>query len=574
MSGGSTSRGSASFATRSNVDRFRPAAPAPDPSAPLVLFAGRVQPLKGAGDLVDAVPHVLRAITNARFRIVGNDTRTGPDKSSFRAVLEQRLRQAGAFDRVEFTETVPQSDLIPLYQHCSVFVLPCRNDVYPNSVLEAMGCGRPCIVTSTTGVAELIEKADCGRVVPPENPDALARAMVEILNLPTRRAGSHGCPGAPNRRDLVCARGHRSAGCRGVPRSHRTVASGTAGRRLTIRGEEGPRHMSAVAVVDVILPAYNGVAMIRGALESALSQDVPLRVIVVDDGSSDESAAVARSYGPRVHVIVQENQGVSGARNTALAAATAPYVAFLDQDDVWRPGKLRRQVDLIERHPDVGMVFTDMTILEPNGNIIEDGFLASTEPYATLIRSSLGCDAYLLPPELGAALVRENFVSPSTALVRTRALTEIGGFDTQFRLVDDAECWMRLLHRWRGIAIEDRLVLSYAWGGNASFVKWRAMLLERIAIGEKAAQRPDLYPPNAASHFKKEKPLSQYRLGIGELRAGNVSEARSWFATSLRQGWRMGTALALFATALPTFARNRLFRLKRAAGWRWNMRVE
>jgi glycosyltransferase involved in cell wall biosynthesis len=328
------------------------------------------------------------------------------------------------------------------------------------------------------------------------------------------------------------------------------------------------------ALVDVILPAYNGAAMIRAALDSALAQDVPLRVIVVDDGSTDNSADIARSYGSRVHVIVQENQGVSGARNTALAAATAPYVAFLDQDDVWKPGKLRRQFELIERHPEVGMVFTDMTILEPDGTVLEDGFLANTRPYADLNRDPLGGDAHLLSADLGAALVRENFISPSTALVRTSALREIGGFDTRFRLVDDAECWMRLLHRWRGIAIEDRLVLSYAWGGNASFVKWRAMIRERIAIGDKAVEQPAVYPPNAASYFSKEKPLSLYRLGLGELRAGNVPEARSLFAESLGKGWRMATALALLATALPAFARDRLLRLKRATGWRWNTRVE
>ena len=314
--------------------------------------------------------------------------------------------------------------------------------------------------------------------------------------------------------------------------------------------------MSGTAAVDVILPAYNGAAMIRGALDSALAQDIPLRVIVVDDGSTDESANIARSYGPRVHVIVQQNQGVSGARNTALAAATAPYVAFLDQDDVWKPGKLRRQVELIEQHPEVAMVFTDMTILEPRGKVLEDGFLANTRPYADLQRDALGDNAYLLSIELGAALVRENFISPSTALVRTQALREIGGFDTRFRLVDDAECWMRLLHRWRGIAIEDRLVLSYAWGGNASFVKWRAMIRERIAIGARAAEQPAVYPSNAASYFRKEQPLSLYRLGLGELHAGNVAEARALFVESLGKGWRFATAFALLATVLPKFARD------------------
>lgn len=352
------------------------------------------------------------------------------------------------------------------------------------------------------------------------------------------------------------------------------MARARAGGRLTSRHNECLRDMSATNVVDVILPAYNGAAMIGGALESALSQDVPLRVIVVDDGSLDDSANIARSYGPAVHVIVQENQGVSGARNTALAVATAPYVAFLDQDDVWKPGKLRRQVDLIERHPDVGMVFTDMTILQPDGIILQDGFLARTPSYARLDRTPLDSASFLVSEALGAALVRENFISPSTALVRRRALADIGGFDVAFRLCDDAECWLRLLRSWRGIAIEERLVLSYSWGGNASFVKWRGMLEERIAIGEKASRHPELFPPNAASYFTKERPVSEYRLGVGELRAGNVSEARLLLIASLQKDWRATTALALLAASLPSFIRNPLLRFKRAARLRWSIRVD
>jgi len=309
-------------------------------------------------------------------------------------------------------------------------------------------------------------------------------------------------------------------------------------------------------------------------LDSALAQDVPLRVIVVDDGSTDNSADIARSYGPRVHVIVQQNQGVSGARNTALAAATAPYVAFLDQDDVWKPGKLRRQVELIERHPEVGMVFTDMTLLESDGAIVEDGFLANTPPYARLVRAPLGGDAFLLPQALDSAIVRENFISPSTALVRTRALKEIGGFDTQFRLADDVECWMRLLHRWRGIAIEDRLVLSYFWGGNASVVKWRNLAQERVRIGEKVRINPALFAADAPDYFRREFPVVHYKLGLSALRSGETGLARRHLLISLQRGGSPAAIVALFATFLPAFVRQPLLKLKRSAGIRWTMRAD
>jgi glycosyltransferase involved in cell wall biosynthesis len=326
-------------------------------------------------------------------------------------------------------------------------------------------------------------------------------------------------------------------------------------------------------LIDVILPAYNGSRVIRKAIESALAQDVPLRLIVVDDGSSDDSAAVARSYGPGITVITQANRGVSGARNTGLAAARAPYVALLDQDDAWQPGKLARQLELIQAHRDVGLVFTDMLLLNGDGTIVEDGFLRTTPPYAALEGQSLGDSAYLLPETLGEAVVRFNFISPSTVLLRRQAVQEIGGFDEAFRYCDDAECWMRLLSRWRGIAIEERLVLSLVWEGNAS-KRGDRLALERIRIGEKVAAHPELFPAGTADYFRIERPVSYYRLGMGALHAGDTRTARRHLVTSLHEKAKLRTALALGAALLPGPVRGALLRLKRATGFRWTIRVE
>ncbi len=327
------------------------------------------------------------------------------------------------------------------------------------------------------------------------------------------------------------------------------------------------------AVIDVILPAYNGAEVIRKAIDSALSQDVPLRLIVVDDGSSDDSAAIARSYGPSITVITQANTGVSGARNTGIAASQAPYIALLDQDDIWQPGKLARQLKLLETHSDVGLVFTDMRLLETDGTIVEDGFLLSTPPYAALKRRPLGDASFLLPEDLADAVVRFNFISPSTVLLRRQVIKEVGGFDEAFRLCDDAECWMRLLHRWRGIAIEECLVLSLVWEGNAS-LQAAKLILERLRIGEKVAAHPQLYPPRTADYFRKERPVSHYRLGIDALNAGDARAARRHLRTSLRDKSSLATVLALTATMLPGPVRQVLLRIKRALGWRWAVGVE
>jgi glycosyltransferase involved in cell wall biosynthesis len=335
----------------------------------------------------------------------------------------------------------------------------------------------------------------------------------------------------------------------------------------------GATEATMAAKVDVILPAYNGSKVLRKAIDSALAQGVPLRIIVVDDGSTDDSAAIARSYGSPVTVITQANRGVSGARNTGLAAAQAPYVALLDQDDIWQPGKLARQLALIEAHPDVGIVFTDMRLERPDGEVVEDGFLATTGPYAALSGATLGDNAYLLPASLGEAVVRFNFISPSTTLLRREALAEIGGFDEAFRYCDDAECWMRLLRRWRGIAIQECLVLCLVWEGNAS-LKWDKLITERLRIGEKAAAHPELFPPGAAEYFRREAPISLYRLGVVDFNAGRISEARAHFGASMRLRRRITTALAWSATLLPGFLRRGLLRMKRAAGLRWAIRVD
>lgn len=328
------------------------------------------------------------------------------------------------------------------------------------------------------------------------------------------------------------------------------------------------------AMIDVIIPAYNGARVIAAAIDSALAQTgVLLRVIVVDDGSTDETAAIAGSYGPRVTVVSQANRGVSGARNTGIAMSQAPYIALLDQDDVWQPVKLSRQLSLLEAHPAVGLVFTDMVLLESTGRIAEDGYLRSTPPYASLERQPVADSAYLLPETLAEAVMRFNFISPSTVLLRRAAINDVGGFDEAFRLCDDADCWLRLLQKWRAIAIEDRLVLSLIWEGNASLNK-ETLVCERLKMAEKALAHPELFPAGARPYFCKERPVSLYRLGILALEKSDAKTARKHLLASFKTKPCLTTALALGATLLGVRLRDRLWRAKRTIGLCWAIRVE
>jgi glycosyltransferase involved in cell wall biosynthesis len=113
--------------------------------------------------------------------------------------------------------------------------------------------------------------------------------------------------------------------------------------------------------ISVVIPTYNYGCFIAEAIESALSQTVaPTEVIVVDDGSTDDTEDIARSFGERVRYIKQENAGVCIARNRGVSRSTGDYIAFLDADDRWEPTKLEKQLEKFENDPEIGLVHCGM----------------------------------------------------------------------------------------------------------------------------------------------------------------------------------------------------------------------
>jgi len=112
--------------------------------------------------------------------------------------------------------------------------------------------------------------------------------------------------------------------------------------------------------VSVVIPCYNAAPFLRETLESVLAQThPPLEVVVVDDGSTDDSSRIAESFGPPVRVIRQQNQGESVARNRGIAAARGEWVALLDADDVWEPRKLEMQITALSDAHNVVCCYTD-----------------------------------------------------------------------------------------------------------------------------------------------------------------------------------------------------------------------
>jgi glycosyltransferase involved in cell wall biosynthesis len=185
--------------------------------------------------------------------------------------------------------------------------------------------------------------------------------------------------------------------------------------------------------VSVVMPVYQGREHLAAAIESVLAQTFELfELLVVDDGSTDGSSEIAHTYterDPRVHYRRQKNAGQGAARNAGIGVARGEAVAFLDQDDLWLPHKLARQLPLLD---DTTVVYSDAYILRDDGRSREERF-------------SDYLDGWPVPATLGSLLVG-NTIPVLTALLSRRLLLAHGGLtsDPELKGVDDYDLWLRL----------------------------------------------------------------------------------------------------------------------------------
>ena len=120
--------------------------------------------------------------------------------------------------------------------------------------------------------------------------------------------------------------------------------------------------------VSTIIPAYNAERTIAQAVDSALSQEFEgQEVVVVNDGSTDSTAAILEKYGNQIQVVTQSNGGLSAARNAGVRRSTSKYLALLDADDIWLPGKLKMMVSALERNPLASLAFSEYRYFDDNG---------------------------------------------------------------------------------------------------------------------------------------------------------------------------------------------------------------
>ena len=190
--------------------------------------------------------------------------------------------------------------------------------------------------------------------------------------------------------------------------------------------------------VSVIIPTYNQASYLSEAVESALAQSYQdLEVIVIDDGSTDNTPEVASGFPPGVIYIRQENQGVSTARNNGIEMAKGEYLAFLDSDDIMLEGALQKSVDFLDQHPEAGFCYGQVYRMDDKGRTLR--LIGSRGAKTSCIRDG---------KEQIALMLFRGDITPSTVLARRFCFEEVGLFNTTLHIGEDIDMWLRLAMRY------------------------------------------------------------------------------------------------------------------------------
>ncbi len=286
--------------------------------------------------------------------------------------------------------------------------------------------------------------------------------------------------------------------------------------------------------VTVVIPAYNSASFIGRAIRSALEQDYPAKeIIVVDDGSTDNTGEVVTSFGDKVRYLLQKKSGPAVARNRAIRHSKAEFIAFLDSDDQWLPGRLTKCLQpMIEDHS-VGLTYCHSIARLPDGREIPYGGF-------TQVRN-------LFP--------RYPFPSPTHSTPATTCrrdlLLKVGGFDRPLLAYEDHDLWMRVGEQARIACIEEPLVIIHIRPDSlsASNSKNRGEVIRTYfqIVDDAFARRPDLYGPRRRFILAD----AHYFWAVRHYARKEYSLARRGFFQSFRHMPTFRTSFCMIKTLVP-----------------------
>jgi glycosyltransferase involved in cell wall biosynthesis len=290
-----------------------------------------------------------------------------------------------------------------------------------------------------------------------------------------------------------------------------------------------------MSLITAIIPSYNGVSRyLAQAIESVRAQTYrEIELIVVDDASSDETGQLVQRYPQARYIRRSVNGGQAAARNEGARHAKGEFLAFLDQDDLWKPTFLEEMLRVLESRPKAAVVHCDGHQVNEQGDVLEhDAAMKHTGSITQLLRG--GHD-----------------VATSGSLFRRACFDAVGGYDEQLPIWEDIDVAIRLFERYEIIHYAHALYCHRLYGHNVS----RGIASERALFGRRRFLEKHQHSCQPGSPLEQalRKDWSQYYGDLGKhyLRKGNRTEARTAFRQALRCHMSAKMFLRLLRSYMP-----------------------
>ncbi|QGQ94921.1 glycosyltransferase [Paenibacillus psychroresistens] len=382
-----------------------------------IVHVGRLVEKKGAEILIKAFHRIQQIFPQARLILIG----TG----RLLKKLKQLSLDLHLENNIEFLGALPHSEIAKHLEEAHIFCLPSLKDRtgnregIPNAIKEAMACGLPVVSTFHSGIPELIKDGKNGLLVKENDVSELATKLIVLIKQPEtwRKLGL-------NARVKIEADFNREIQTNNLERLFDQV----------IKAHE--KKQNEKPLFSVIIPTYNRERFLGRAIKSVLQQTCKdYELIVVDDGSTDQTAKIVKSFGPRVRYVYQKNSGPSEARNMGISLAKGKYIAFLDSDDYFLAHKLKENKTYLEAHPDCHFLYSWY---------YNDKF-GSKRNVVRNSRSYWDLNAFRFH------LYRRKFtIRTSTAVIQKSCFDKTGLFNSRYRYSQDWDMWLRLACHYTG----------------------------------------------------------------------------------------------------------------------------